>query len=174
MEFTPHLNWSLIAVSLILALQSVFLGVAILMMNARIRRFQSSSEKNLRQLFSFLATADTTLSKVSVLTRRFADWETHIRDATETACGAVAEVDEKVERGLSYLEANLKQWQGQSDEIMGRFSRASNEVYDAVLDPASRVSLVLRAVGAGLKRLLSDSEAVEDPSHYHQDRQIFI
>ncbi len=174
MESTPLLNWLLMVLFLILALQSLLVTVAILVMNAQIRRFHSSSERNLRQLSSFLATADTTLSKVSVLTQRFADWEIQIREATEAACGAVAEVDEKVEQGLSFLEANLRQWQGQSDEIMGRFSRASNEVYDAVLEPASKVSLVLRAVGAGLKRLLSDSEAGEDPSHYHQDRQIFI
>ncbi len=174
MEATPLLNWLLVVLFLVLALQSVFLAVAILMMNARIRRFHSRSQRNLRKLFSFLATADTTLSKVSVLTRRFADWEAHIRDATQKAYGAVAEVDERVERGLSYLETNLQQWQGQSDEIMGRFSRASNEIYDAVLEPASRVSLLLQAVGAGLKRLLSDSEAGEDPSHYHQDQQIFI
>jgi len=174
MESTPLLNWLLIVLFLVVALQSVFLAVAMLVMNARIRRFHSKSERNLHELSSFLSTADTTLSKVSDLSRRFADWEIHIRDATEAACGAVAEVDEKVERGLSFLEANLKQWQGQSDEIMVRFSRTSNEIYDAVLKPASRASLVLRAVGAGLKRLLSDSEAVEDPSHYHQDRQIFI
>ena len=174
MEATPLLNWLLVVLFLVLALQSLFVTVAILMMNARIRRFRSKSERNLRQLFSFLATADTTLSKVSVLTRRFADWEAHIRDATEAAYGAVVEVDEKVERGISYLQTNLQQWQGQSDDIMGRFSRASNEIYDAVLEPASRVSLVLQAVGAGLKRLLSDSQAGEDPSHYHQDQQIFI
>ena len=174
MEATPLLNWSLIAVFFVVTAQSLFVAVAILVMNARIRRFHSKSERNLRQLLSFLATADTTLSRVSALTRRFADWETHIRDATEAAYGAVAEVDEKVERGLSYLAANLKQWQGQSDEIMARFSTASNEVYNAVLEPASRASLVLRAVGAGLKKLVSDSEAGEDPSHYHQDQQIFI
>ena len=97
-----------------------------------------------------------------------------MREATEAACRAVSEVDEKVEQGLSYLESNLQRWQGQSDEFMGKFSRASNEVYDAVLEPASRVSLFLRAVGTGLKRFISDADGGEDPSHYHQDRQIFI
>ena len=174
MESTPLLNWSLLVLFLVLAAQSILLGVVILVMNARIRRIHSKSEQSLRQLFSFLTTADTTLSRVSSLTGRFADWEAHIREATEMAFRAVSEVDEKVEQGLSYLETNLEQWQGQSEELMGRFSRASNEVYDAVLEPASRVALVLRAVGAGLKRLRSDPEAGEDPSHYHQDRQIFI
>ena len=132
--------------------------MVILMINARIRRIQSKSEQSLSQLFSFLNAADTTLSKVSSLTGRFADWETHIREASEAAFRAVSEVDEKVEQGLSSLETNLQQWQGRSDELMGRFLRASNEVYDAVLEPASRVSVVLRAVGSYLKRLLSDPD----------------
>ncbi len=174
MEATPLLNWSLLVLFLVLAAQSILLAVVILMMNARIRRIHSKSEQSLRQLFSFLTTADTTLSRVSSLTGRFADWEAHIQEATEAAFRAVSEVDEKVEQGLSYLETNLQQWQGRSDELMGRFSSASNEVYDAVLEPASRVSLVLRAVGAGLKRLRSGPEAGEDPSHHHEDQQIFI
>ena len=174
METTPLVSWSLLVLFLVLAAQCVLLAVVVLTMNARIRRIHSKSEQSLSELFSLLTTADTTLSKVSGVTGRFADWEAHIREASEVAFRKVLEVDEKVEQGLSYLETNLQQWQGQSDELMGRFSRASNEVYDAVLEPASRVSLVLRGVGAGLKRLLSEPEAGEDPSHYHQDQQIFI
>ncbi len=174
MDATPLLNWSLLVLFLVLAAQSVLLGVVVLTINARVRRIHSRSEESLRQLFSFLTTMETTLARVSSVTGRFAEWEQQVREATEAACRAVSEVDEKVEQGLSYLESNLQRWQGQSDEFMGKFSRASNEVYDAVLEPASRVSLFLRAVGTGLKRFISDADGGEDPSHYHQDRQIFI
>ncbi len=174
MELTPLLSWSLIVLVVILALQSIFLGVAILVVHSRMRRLYARGLENMDRVRSFLNTADTTLNRVSELVSRFPEWGTQVQQAAAGASRAVAEVDAKVEQGLSYVQSGLHRWQGQSDELFNKLSKTSEEVYDAVLAPASRVSLFLRTAGAFLGRLFADAKAGEDPSNYHQDQQIFI
>ncbi len=174
MEFTPLFNWSLAVLVVVLALQNIFLAVAMLIGRFQLARVFSRGRENVDRLRDFLNTVEKNLIRVSALLDRVPEWGTQVQEAAAGASRAVAEVDEKLEKAFSYIQTGVRRWQDQSDQLLSKCSKTSAAVYGAVLEPASRVSLLLRAAGAFLGRLFAGSEADEDPSHYHQDQETFI
>lgn len=174
MELTPLFKWSLAVLVVVLALQNIFLTVAILIGRSKLGRVFSKGRENVERLREFLNTVEKNLIRVVALLDRVPEWGTQVQEAASGASRAVAEVDEHLEKALSYVQAGVRHWQNQSDQLLRQFSKTSAEVYGAMLEPASRVSLLLRTAGTFLGRLFTGGEADEDPSHYHQDQETFI
>ena len=174
MESNPLLYWSLVVIVAVLTLQNIFLAVLMLIGTTRLCRLFLRSREKVAQLCSFLDTVDKTVTKTSRLLASCSEWGKKVEEATEGVALSITKADEKVEQALSYVQTSVSHFQKEGDRWLSKFSKTSEEFCNAVLEPASQISLHIRSLGGFLGKWFMDDETDKDPSQYKQDQEIFI
>ena len=174
MEPNPLLHWSLVVIVVVLTLQNIFLAVVMLIGTTRLCRLFSRGSEKVAQLRSFLDTVDKTLTKTSRLLASCAEWGKKVQEATEGVSRSITKADEKVEQALSYVQTRVSHFQEEGDRWLSECSKTSEEFFNAVLEPASQISLHLRSLGVFLGKWFMDDGTDNNPSQYKQDQDIFI
>jgi len=168
-------QWSLLTLLILVSLQLLACIAGIVFAILQIHWLKtSSSGRVLKRLPALLERTDETLARTLDATGNLSAWCEHLSGAAHKATSTVVEVDARIERSLSYLQETTSRWASQSDGLLDRFSGASTQIHRVVLAPASRLSVLLRAIQTGLAHLKPEEEQEEDPSRYHADQEIFI
>ena len=166
-------HWSLLVLAILVLLQLLAGAIVLVIATLHIHRLQTSCRKVMQKGSILLEQVDRTLMQTVDTTRELSKWCEQVSAAAGRTSSAITEVDKKVEQSLSYMQETTTHWAQYSDNLLNRFSGASGRAYQAVLDPTSRLSVLLEAVQTALAHLRPKEEE-EDPSRYHTDQEIFI
>lgn len=167
-------HWSLLTLAILVLLQLMAGAIVLVVATLQIQRLQTSSRRVLQKGLGLLERVDRTLIQTVDTTRELSKWCEQVSAAASRTSSAITEADKKVEQSLSYMQETTTRWAGYSDKLLNRFSGASGRTHRAILDPASRLSVLLDAVQTALAYLRPKEKKEEDPSQYHTDQEIFI
>ena len=167
-------HWSLLTLAILVLLQLMAGAIVLVVATLHIHRLQTSCRRVLQKGLILLERMDRTLIQTVDTTRKLSKWCEQVSVAAGRTSSAITEVDKKVEQSLSYMQKTTTRWAEYSDNLLNRFSGASGRAHRAILDPASRLSVLLEAVQTALAHLRPKEGKEEDPSHYHTDQEIFI
>ena len=167
-------HWSLLILAILVLLQLMVGAIALVIATLHIYRLQTSCRRVLQKGLVLLERVDRTLIQTVDTTRELSKWCEQVSAAACRTSSAMIEVDKKVGKSLSYMQETTTRWSEYSDNLLNRFSGASGRAHRAILDPASRLSVLLDAVQTALAYLRPKQEKEEAPSRYHTDQGIFI
>jgi hypothetical protein len=167
-------HWSLLTLAILVLLQLLAGAIVLVIATLYIHRLQANCRRVLQKGLILLERMDSILIQTVDTTRELSKWCEQVSTAAGRTSSAITEVDKKVEQALAYMQETTTRWTKYSDNLLNRFSGASERAHQAILDPASRLSVLLGAVQTTLSHLRPKEGKEEDPSRYHTDQEIFI